>query len=364
MLNPKRRFSESQYKIIETQTDDPFLNDKIKIFESKAFRRLKGKAQVYCHDLNFMNTNIRDRATHTIEVIAISSKIAKSLNLNVHLAEAIAAGHDIGHVPFGHLGENVFSEYLKKPFKHNIFSIIIAQKLERKTKGLNLTFETLNGILNHSRGEKEIVINDNQSQEGIAVMLADKIAYTLADVNDAIRMGDLKKIPKEAILLGKNQREREFRIINALIKESKEKGKISFKDSKEAKIFKNLRNYLYENLYLKQNKEKEKKILKKIILYIKKIFPKINPLLIVSMMTDYEVQIINKEIEKGRGNKLQNKIKKQVNIERQRKKGKLISYPQTGIESMLGFCEAIPYIEKTKINIYNPDLKETDFKYK
>lgn len=363
MLNSKRRFSKKQYKTIETETTDPFLNDKIKILESKAFRRLHGKAQVYCHDLNFTNPNIRDRAIHTNEVIAISAKIAKSLNLNIHLAEAIAAGHDIGHIPFGHLGEQTFSEYAKKEFKHNIFSVIVAQKIERKGKGLNLTYETLNGILNHSRGGSDIKISKHISKESNIVMIADKIAYTFSDINDAIRMGDLKKIPKEARLLGKNQREREYNTVKALIKESKKEGYISFQNSPEAKKFKKLREFMYKNLYLKQNREKEKNRIKNVIELTKEIFPKTNPLLIVSLMNDYEIQIINKELTKNKKTELITKIKKQVKIEKQRKKGKMISDPQTGIESMLGFCEAIPYIEKLKIDIYNPDLNEKDFLY-
>jgi len=364
MLNSKRRFSKTQYNEPETLTSDPFLNDKLKIMESKAFRRLQGKAQVYCRDLNFINPNIRDRAVHTNEVIALSSKIAKELNLNVHLAEAIAAGHDIGHIPFGHLGEIVFTDYTKKEFRHNVFSVIVAQSIERKGKGLNLTFETLQGILKHSRGSSEITVKNNDSKEGTVVMLADKIAYTFADVNDAIRMGDLKEVPKEAKLLGKNQREREYNIVKALIKESKKKKRISFEDSKEAKLFKELRNYLYKNFYLAQNREKEKVILKKIIDFVKEILPKMNPLIVVSMMTDYEVQIIHKELIKGRKRTLKSKIKKQIETERKRMRGKIISDPQTGIESRLGFCEAIPYLEKLKIDIYNADLNKKDFKYK
>jgi len=364
MLNSKRKYSKKEYNIIETNTNDPFLNDKLRIIESKSYRRLHGKAQVYCRDLNFINPNIRDRAIHTNEVISIASKIAHQLGLNIHLTEAIAAGHDIGHVPFGHFGERIFSKYQKKEFRHNIFSVVVAQSIERQGKGLNLTYETLKGILNHSRGAKEIVADENETPEATVVMYADKIAYTLADINDSIRMGDIKKVPKEALMLGKNQREREFNIIKALVKESKKKKKISFSNSKEAKIFKNLRNYMYENLYLQQNRKREKDILSNVIHFIKKTFPKINPLIIVAMMTDYEVQIINKELEKGREESLKDKIKKQIIIERKRKQGKIVSDPQTGIESKLSFCEAIPYIEKLKIDINNPDLNEKDFKYK
>jgi len=363
-LNSKRKYSKKQYNIIETETSDPFLNDKIKILESKSFRRLQGKAQVYCRDLNFINPNIRDRAIHTNEVIALSAKIAKQLNLNVNLVEAIAAGHDIGHIPFGHLGEGVFSKYANKEFRHNIFGVIIAQKIERKGKGLNLTYETLNGILNHSRGSAKITFDSKQTKEATVVMIADKIAYTLADINDAMRLGDLKEIPKQAKMLGKNQREREYNLVKALIKESKKKKKISFEYTKEAKIFKELRNFMYHNFYLKQNRKKEKEILIKVIKFIKEILPKIDPLIIVAMMTDYEVQIINKKIKKERKKELKRKIKKQIEIEKKRKKGKIISDPQTGIETRLGFCEAIPYLEKLKINIYDPNLNKKDFKYK
>ena len=362
-LNSKRKFSKKQYNIVETETSDPCLNDKIKMLESKSFRRLQGKALVYCRDLNFMNPNIRDRAIHTSEVIALSSKISKKLKLNIQLTEAIAAGHDIGHIPFSHLGEEIFSKYANKKFKHHIFSVVVAQKIERKGKGLNLTYDVLNGILNHSHSSEKTRQN-NQSKEGKVVMVADDIANTFSNINDAIRMGYFKEPPKEAKLLGKNQREREYNIVKALIKESKKKKTIAFKDSKEAKIFKKLKDFMYENFYLKQNKIKEKEILIRVINFIKKILPKLNPLLVVSMMTDYEVQIINKGLEKDRKKELKRKIKKQIEIERKRKQGKIVSDSQTGIESRLGFCEGIPYLEKLKINMYNPDLNEKDFKYK
>lgn len=356
--NKLRRFSKKEYGIIETTTKDPFLDDKVRILESKSFRRLHGKAQVYCRNLDFINPNVRDRAVHTSEVIALSSKIANNLGLNVHLTEAIAAGHDIGHVPFGHLGEIIFSEYGKKEFRHNVFSVIVAQKIERKGKGLNLTFATLQGILAHSRGPKEMNLSNNVSEEANVVMIADKVAYTFSDINDAIRMGDLKKVPKELNLLGKSQREREYNIINSIIKESKRKGKVSFEDSKEAKMFKKIRDFMYKEFYFKQNRNEEKHILKTVIKFIEETIKTVNPLIVVSLMNDYEVQIIYREILKGKKELLQKAIKNKISSEKKSKKTK-----KMGLETQFGFLEIIPHLENKKMDLYDADLNEKEFKY-
>jgi len=144
---------------------DPLLKDYFKILESKALRRLNYKTQVWtCPTINY---NIRTRRIHTDEVEATAIKIASMLNnkgfeINLNLCMAGALGHDIGHTPYGHEGERVLSKLEGKEFKHYIFSVIVAQSIERKGKGLNLTAATLETILNHSSGDKEMTINKQQ----------------------------------------------------------------------------------------------------------------------------------------------------------------------------------------------------------
>ena len=166
-----------------------FQRDRDRIIYSKAFRRLKHKTQVFIAPLS---DHYVTRLTHTLEVSQIARTIARALNLNEDLAEAIALGHDLGHTPFGHIGEEVLNELCRDGFKHNEQSLRVVDLLEKEGQGLNLTWEVRDGILNHSKGQAEILgegWGDANTLEGQICKMADIVAYVNHDVEDAIRAG-------------------------------------------------------------------------------------------------------------------------------------------------------------------------------
>lgn len=314
---------------------DPFFLDREKIRLSKSYRRLADKTQVFPPDLH---SNVRNRLIHTNDVVNLASLFSNILGLNIYLAEAIAYGHDIGHSPFGHLGEKHICKLSDKKFAHNVMSVVVAQKIERKGLGLNLSYETLEGILNHSRGAGDMNINSNVTEESNLVMFADKIAYTFSDLNDAIRVGyiDESKLPDIVKYFGKNQRERIIKVSHDFIKESSEEGKISFSKSDTAKIFTELRDWMYTNVYFTlETEDFRNKIfdeLKEVSLYIQNKFNgKINPHFAISCMTDSEVNRLFKEINSG------------------------------GVKTNYGFNEIIVNFLDKKVDIFNADLNKTDF---
>jgi len=164
-----------------------FQRDRDRIIYSKAFRRLKHKTQVFIAPLG---DHYVTRLTHTLEVSQIARTIARALNLNEDLAEAIALGHDLGHTPFGHIGEEILNELYQGGFRHNEQSLRVVDLLEREGQGLNLTWEVRDGILNHSKGQAEILgegWGDANTLEGQICKIADIVAYVNHDVEDAIR---------------------------------------------------------------------------------------------------------------------------------------------------------------------------------
>ena len=173
-----------------------FMVDRDRILHSKSFRRLKHKTQVF---IKTFGDHYRTRLTHTLEVSQISRTIGKGIGLNEDLIEAIALGHDIGHVAFGHNGEEILNQLLPNGFKHNVNSIRVLTRLENHGEGFNLTKEVLNGILYHSGFEDKNL--KAFTLEGQVVRFSDKIAYVNHDVDDSIRAGILKQeeLPKEYI---------------------------------------------------------------------------------------------------------------------------------------------------------------------
>ncbi len=166
-----------------------FQRDRDRIIYSKAFRRLKHKTQVFIAPLG---DHYVTRLTHTLEVSQIARTIARALNLNEDLAEAIALGHDLGHTPFGHIGEEVLNELYDGGFSHNEQSLRVVDLLEKEGQGLNLTWEVRDGILNHSKGQAEILgkgWGGVGTLEGQICKIADIVAYVNHDVEDAIRAG-------------------------------------------------------------------------------------------------------------------------------------------------------------------------------
>lgn len=219
-----------------------YTRDRDRIIHSKSFRRLKRKTQVF---LVPEGDHYRTRLTHTLEVSQIARTLAKTLRLNEDLTEAIALGHDLGHTPFGHMGERVLNELMPSGFEHNKQSVRIVEKIERNGEGLNLTWETRDGILNHGTECKPGTL------EGKCVQLADKIAYINHDTDDAINAKILKEtdIPKEyRDVLGSSVRKRIDTLIVSTIEASKDKNDILM-DKKIYKVMYELRGWLFANLY-------------------------------------------------------------------------------------------------------------------
>jgi dGTP triphosphohydrolase len=222
--------------------DDPFIRDIGAIFASKAFRRQPHKNQVACSDR--VMVHLRDRNSHIMEVISQTLRIANHLGLNTNLAQAIAAGHDIGHVPFGHQGEAYLQKILGEGFCHEVMGVVIMQHIERKGCGANITHATLDGMHRHS-GRRA---SEGMTQEAWVVRFADKIAYLFADYNDFHRL-DHKCSPELEEMMdwfGRNQRRRSFATIMALCEESAQAGKVQFESSEAAINFATVRELMYQ----------------------------------------------------------------------------------------------------------------------
>jgi len=178
-----------------------FQRDRDRIIHCKAFRRLKHKTQVFIAPVG---DHYVTRLTHTLEVSQIARTIARALNLNEDLTEAISLGHDLGHTPFGHVGEEVLNELYHQGFRHNEQSLRVADLLENDGRGLNLTWEVRDGILNHSKTRVDILGQDwgkVNTLEGEVCKLADIVAYINHDIGDAIRAGIITEgdLPLSAI---------------------------------------------------------------------------------------------------------------------------------------------------------------------
>lgn len=261
-----------------------------KIANSKAFRRLAGKTQVFtCPD----NLHIRTRQQHSIEVWALTKPVAVFLGLNVDLAEAVALGHDIGHPPFGHFGEKFISDNSGVNFHHSQNGVLIANKIERKGQGLNLCHETLLGIEKHSRTkDKNLKTAKNIPEEINLVMYLDKISYLFADFNDAKRLGHIKRNKSLNIdVFGAYQRHRVAACIAALTKETAEKGYVSFTSCTEAQELMHFRQWMYKYVYQPINFDTQKVYFKRLINFFQsnKFFNGCDPYLLLSLMTDQEV---------------------------------------------------------------------------
>ena len=219
-----------------------FQRDRDRILHCKAFRRLKQKTQVF---LLPHGDHYRTRLTHTLEVSQNARTIAKALRLNEDLTEAIALGHDLGHTPFGHAGERALNQVNPYGFQHNIQSVRVVERLEKHGEGLNLTWEVVDGILNHKSSGKPHTL------EGQIVRLSDKIAYLNHDIDDAIRGGIIceEDIPEEyRLILGDTGRKRLDTMIHDVIINSMEKPEIRMSEEVDAAM-KNLRAFMFEHVY-------------------------------------------------------------------------------------------------------------------
>jgi dGTPase len=222
----------------------PFQRDRDRIVHSKAFRRLKHKTQVFVAP---EGDHYRTRLTHTLEVTQISRTVARALRLNEDLAEAIGLGHDVGHPPFGHIGESVLDacrrERFGHGFRHNEHSLRVVERLE----SLNLTAPVRDGILRHSSGAGEPA-----TLEGRIVRLVDRIAYINHDIDDAVRAGVLavEDLPVEEIaVLGSSGSARIDTLVHDLVEHSERAGDIAQGDEVGSAMLR-LRTFMFENVYL------------------------------------------------------------------------------------------------------------------
>ena len=192
-----------------------YQRDRDRILHSKSFRRLKFKTQVFIAP---EGDHFRTRLTHTLEVQQVARTLARALRLNEDLAEAIALGHDLGHTPFGHIGERTLDHLCREGFRHNEQSLRVVEKLENNGAGLNLTWEVRDGILCHSGATPP------QTLEGACVARADRIAYINHDIDDALRAGILQpqELPQSVLkTLGETHGERIETMIRDIVNESR-----------------------------------------------------------------------------------------------------------------------------------------------
>src|SRR5438105_3149938 len=247
----------------------PLQRDRDRIVHSKSFRRLKHKTQVF---IDPSGDHYRTRLTHTLETTGISRGVARALRLNEDLTEAIGLGHDLGHPAFGHAGEEALDAALRERFglgfRHNEHSLRVVEELERDGRGLNLTAEVRDGILNHT-GE-----NEPETLEGKIVRLVDRVAYINHDIDDAVRAGVLETadLPADEIeLLGPTGPRRNDTRVRDLVATHEPAGDIRQSDEiGEAML--SLRSFMFERVYLaadaKPNQERAHAIIRRIFTHL------------------------------------------------------------------------------------------------
>ncbi|HAS04541.1 MAG TPA: deoxyguanosinetriphosphate triphosphohydrolase [Dehalococcoidia bacterium] len=262
-----------------------FQRDRDRIIHCKAFRRLKHKTQVFIAPLG---DHYVTRLTHTLEVSQLARTIARSLNLNEDLTEAIGLGHDLGHTPFGHVGEEVLNEIYGKGFRHNQQSLRVVDTIENDGKGLNLTWEVRDGILNHSK-PADNMYGENWGEvgtlEGEICKISDLIAYVNHDIGDAIRAGIITEnnLPCSTFkLLGSSHGERVNTMVCDIIENSwaatgssdSQIGPLIKMSNSVLEATNELRAFLFEKVYRVQSKEQESIAARQIVQKLYKYFEK------------------------------------------------------------------------------------------
>jgi len=229
----------------------PFQRDRDRIVHSKAFRRLKHKTQVF---ISPEGDHYRTRLTHTLEACGIARNVARALGLNEDLTEAIGLGHDLGHPPFGHIGEAVLDDCVRERFgsrfRHNHHSLRVVERIER----LNLTEQVRDGMLRHTGDEPPATL------EGRVVRVVDRVAYINHDIDDALRAGVLRfeDLPAEEIeLLGSTGSERIETLVGDLLERSEAVGEIAQGDEVGGAMLR-LREFLFDRVYLAADAQREK----------------------------------------------------------------------------------------------------------
>jgi dGTPase len=236
---------------VEPEADSPvrtpFQRDRDRVVHSKAFRRLKHKTQVFIAP---EGDHYRTRLTHTLETCCIARTVARALGLNEDLTEAIGLGHDLGHPPFGHIGEEALDEVLQaragRRFRHNEQSLRLVEVLERDGRGLNLTRQVRDGILRHTGPEKPGTL------EGRIVRLVDRVAYINHDIDDAVRAGIIghQDLPAREIgLLGETGSARIDTLVRDIVTVSREEGDIAQSEEVGGAMLR-LRKFMFDRVYL------------------------------------------------------------------------------------------------------------------
>ena len=247
ILSPRAAFSSQSRGRERPEESDAirtcYQRDRDRVLHSKAFRRLKQKTQVF---LSPEGDHYRTRLTHTLEVSQIARTIARALQLNEDLTEAIALGHDLGHTPFGHAGERALNALSPGGFAHYRQSLRVVDKLERGGKGLNLTWEVRNGIVTHTKGDWAATL------EGCCVRRADHIAFLNHDIEDAITAGVLREeqLPPDAVrVLGHTKSQRITTMITDLVQNSLE-SEIPVFSEEVNEAYELLRDFMYSTVYV------------------------------------------------------------------------------------------------------------------
>lgn len=249
-----------------------YQRDRDRILHSKSFRRLKDKTQVF---ISPVGDHYRTRLMHSLEVAQTARTIARALRLNDDLTEAIALGHDLGHTPFGHTGEKALSDIAETEFIHSEQSVRVVEFLEKNGKGLNLTYEVIDGIRNHQTEGKPNTL------EGKIVRISDKIAYINSDIDDAIRAEIITEndLPKDICdILGHSSDKRLNTIIHDVVAGSLDKNDICMSaDIQDA--MSRLRAFMFENVYLSTVAKKEDgkaiELIQRLYMYYKENFDKL-----------------------------------------------------------------------------------------
>ncbi len=219
-----------------------FQRDRDRIIHAKSFRRLKQKTQVF---LSPKGDHYRTRLTHTLEVAQVARTLARALKLNEDLTEAIALSHDLGHTPFGHIGEATLNRLMPGGFRHNEQSLRVVDVLENDSLGLNLTYEVRDGILTHTGGQNPA------SMEAWCVRRADRIAYINHDIDDAVRGGILKlaDLPADLLqVLGQTSSARIHTMISDILANAAKTGRVEM-SAEIGEASDKLRDFLFEHVY-------------------------------------------------------------------------------------------------------------------
>lgn len=269
-LSPYAAKSAESKGRLKPEEPDPvrtaFQRDRDRVLHCKAFRRLKHKTQVF---LDPEEDHYRTRLTHTLEVAQIARTVARALCLNEDLTEAIALAHDLGHPPFGHEGEEALDEALREyvpemQFRHYEQSLRVVDVLEKEGRGLNLTMETRQGILGHSKGKADLfgapaeVTDDAPPLEATAVRICDRIAYVNHDIDDAVRAGLLthETLPHETLnVLGRSHGDRITTMVQNVIDTSMDQPFVAMSEPVLGATNR-LKDFLFENVYIQKNAAK------------------------------------------------------------------------------------------------------------